>query len=376
MKTKVTEPKSRFVRALAARLICTAACLGAVILICSSASAENLFVTAYINTPNSPNVSADSESGDILTDASFGAVAKFTWDGKQSIFARGLTAPADLVFDNAGNLFLTDCSDCLTPHASLVIYKVTPNGVWTTFALETPYHTAYLATDNAGNLFVADYDHGVINRYKSSGSRSTFASGLYHPVGMVCDSAGNLYVADNSIGNLHQGSIYRYTPDGSRVALAVLSLSDRPSDLAFDTMGNLLMADLGGKIYKYELYSPLRRQGRIVFGSVPNSARSLARDSANNLFVVDAGDVNGSGNAIYKFTTQAVRTPFAPSVLGESFSCLAVQPMACCEGNYSISRATPTPRPRPTPTPRPGAATTTSPPRPTPAPRPEAVANH
>ena len=174
---------------------------------------------------------------------------------------------------------------------------------------------------------------------------------------MVCDSAGNLYVADNSIGNLHQGSIYRYKPDGSRVALAVLSLSDRPSDLALDTMGNLLMADLGGKVYKYYLYSPLRRQGRTIFGSVPNSARSLACDSANNLFVVDAGDVNGSGNAIYKFTTQAVRAPFAPSVLGESFSCLAVQPMACCEGNYAISTATPTPRPRPTPAPRPGAAT-------------------
>ena len=62
MKTKVTETKFRFVRALAARLISTAACLGAVILICSSASAENLFVTAYINTPNSPNVSADPEA--------------------------------------------------------------------------------------------------------------------------------------------------------------------------------------------------------------------------------------------------------------------------------------------------------------------------
>jgi len=327
MKTRVTETNSRFVRALVARSIAIAVCLGAVILICCRASAENLFVTAYINTPNNPNVSADPNGAEILNDASFGAIAEFTWDGKQSIFARGLTAPADLAFDNAGNLFLTDCSDCLTPHASLIIYKVTPSGVWTTFGMETPYHTAYLATDNTGNLFVADYDHGVINRYKPNGSRSTFASGLYHPVGMVCDSAGNLYVADNNAGNLHQGSIYRYKPDGSRVVLAVLSPSDRPSDLALDTMGNLLMADLGGNVYQYYLYSPLRRQGRTIFGSVPNSARSLACDSANNVFVVDAGDVNGSGNAIYKFITQTVRTRFAPNVLGESFLCLAVQPI-------------------------------------------------
>src|SRR5262245_49236444 len=140
MKANVTETKFRSVRALAARFIGMAACLGAVILICSSASAENLFVTAYINTPNSPNVSADSESGDILNDASFGAIAKFTWDGQQSIFARGLTAPVDLAFDNAGNLFFTDCTECLTPHSSLIIYKVTPNGVWTTFGIERPYH--------------------------------------------------------------------------------------------------------------------------------------------------------------------------------------------------------------------------------------------
>ena len=351
MKTRVTETKFRFVRALAARVISTAACLGAVILICSSASAENLFVTAYINTPNSPNLSADPDGPEILNDASFGAIAKFTWDGQQSLFARGLTAPADLAFDNAGNLFFTDCSECLTPHSSLIIYKVTPSGVWSTFALETPYHTAYLATDNTGNLFVADYDHGTIARYKPNGTRSTFASGLNHPVGMVCDRAGNLYVAENRIGNLHEGSIYKYKPDGSRVVLAVLSPADRPSDLALDTMGNLLMADLGGKVYKYELYTPLRRQGRIIFGSVPNSARSLACDSANNLFVVDAGDVNGSGNAIYKFTAQSVRTRFAPNVLGETFLCLAVQPMA---GTYSISSTTPSPRPRPTPAPRPG----------------------
>ena len=329
MKPKVAETKFRLVRWLTARLISTAACLGTILLMCFSASAENLFVTAYINTPN--NAVADSGSAEILDDAAFGAIAKFTWDGRQSIFARGLTAPTDLVFDNAGNLFVADCIDCLTPHASLVIYKVTPNGVWTTFGVETPYHTAYLATDNAGNLFVADYDHGVINRYKANGSRSTFASALYHPVGMVCDSTGNLFVVDNNMGNLHQGSLYLYKPDGSRTVISVLSPSDRPSDLAMDKTGNLFMADLGGNVYKYYLYTPLRRQGRSIFGSVPNSARSLACDSANNLFVIDAGDVNGNGNAVYKFTTQAVRASFAPGGLGESFACLAVQPVACCE---------------------------------------------
>ena len=112
---------------------------------------------------------------------------------------------------------------------------------------------------------------------------------------MTSDSAGNLFVADNSrIGNIYQGGIYKYKPDGSRVTVAVLHPGDRPADLALDSMGNLYMADSGGKIYRYDLSGVLRRYLRTTFGSVPNSAQSLAFDSAGNLFVVDAGGANGT----------------------------------------------------------------------------------
>jgi hypothetical protein len=134
---------------------------------------------------------------------------------------------------------------------------------------------------------------------------------------------------------MYQGSIYEYKPNGSRVTFAVLNPSDRPADLAFDSMGNLLMADLGGNIYKYDLVV-LRRHPRTTFGSVPNSAQSLACDSAGNLLVVDASDVSGAStvtsNAIYKFTQQGVRSTFAPAQpLGETFACLAFQPIPCCQ---------------------------------------------
>ena len=59
-------------------------------------------------------------------------------------------------------------------------------------------------------------------------------------------------------------------------------------------MGNLLMADLGGNIYKYD-HVVLRRHPRTTFGSVPTARKALAFDSAGNLLVVDAGDVSGSG---------------------------------------------------------------------------------
>ena len=315
MRTEVTQAKFRSAVGRAGQFFGMIA-LRAAILICSSASAQNLFVSGR-----------DSGGGEIF---------KFTWDGGQSIFASGLYKPWDLAFDNAGNLFVVDYmilgGDAV---GNAAIFKITPNGTLTIFASGVSYASS-LATDKVGNLFVANFDSGIIYQYKPTGSRGTFASGLYHPVGIALDSAGNLYVADNSIGNLHQGSIYKYKPDGSRVTIAVLNPGDRPSDLALDNMGNLYMADLGGNIYRFDLSGVLRRYPRTTFGSVPNSAQSLAFDNSDNLFVVDAGDVTTTGagipNTIYKFTQQGVRSAFASGQgLSESFACLAFQPIACCQ---------------------------------------------
>ena len=315
MKTKLTETKFKSALGRIGQLFSRVVWLGAAILICSGASAQNMFVSG--------------------TDTRGGEVFKFSWDGKRSIFALGLHYPGDLAVDSAGNLFVVDrvCSELF---CDTVIYKMTgstvpPNG-WGYFASGLSY-PSYLAVDKAGNLFVADYHNGIIYEYKLSGSRATFASGLNHPVGMAFDSAGNLFVADNSLGNIYQGSIYKYKPDGSRVTFALLDSGERPVDLAFDSMGNLYMADLGGKIYKYDLSGVLRRHGWTTFGTVPNSAQSLAFDSAGNLFVVDVGDMSGNGNAIYKFTTQGARSTFAKGVaLSETLSYVAFQPMpVCCQ---------------------------------------------
>jgi Strictosidine synthase-like, N-terminal len=317
MKAKLIETKFKSAFGRVGQLFSRLVWLGAAILICSGASAQNMFVSGR--------------------DAHGGEIFQFTWDGKPSIFASGLYKPCDLAVDSAGNLFVVDYEivggDLL---GNAAIYKITPNGMLTIFASGLSYASS-LAVDRAGNLFVADYDNGVIYEYKPTGSRATFASGLYHPVGVALDSAGNLFVADNSIGNIYQGSIYKYTSDGSRAPIAVLEPGDRPADLTFDNMGNLYMADLGGKIYRYDLSGVLRRQGRATFGSVPSSAQSLAFDSAGNLLVVDAGGVNGTGSvipsAIYKFTQQGARTMFASGqVMGGSFSHVAFQPMpVCCQ---------------------------------------------
>ena len=311
MKTKLSK----------AKLFSRLACLGATILICSSASAQNLFVSGNGGLKN-------------CLRSGCGVVYKFTWDGVQSIFAGGLVDPLDVAFDTAGNLFVVDY-DRAGLLGDAVIYKIAPNGARSVFASGLSY-PSYLAVDTAGNLFVADYNHGIIYKYKPTGSRAIFAAGLYHPVGMAFNSAGELYVADNNGGNIVQGHIYAYKPNGSRTIFASLDAADRPADLTFDSLGSVFVADLSGKIYKYDAPGVLRRHPRVTFGSVPGSAQSLAFDSAGNLLVVDGGGVIGTSTAppdsIYKFTTHGLRSSFAVvQAVGESFACLAFQPMACCQ---------------------------------------------
>ena len=69
MKNKLTETKIESAIERAGQLFSRITCLGAVILICSTASAQNLFVSGR-----------DVHGGEIF---------KFTWDGVQRIFASG-----------------------------------------------------------------------------------------------------------------------------------------------------------------------------------------------------------------------------------------------------------------------------------------------
>ena len=354
MKTKLIETKFKCAIGRTRQLFSRIACLGVVILICGSASAQNLFVSG--------------------SDARGGEIFKFTWDGVQSIFASGLTDPGDLAFDRAGNLFVVD-NDSSGKRGEAAVYKITPNGVRTTVASGLSY-PASLAVDQAGNLFATDYDRGIIYEYNPIGKRATFASGLHHPVGLAFNSAGTLFVADNSIGNIYQGRIYEYKSSGSRGIFAMLEPSDRPADLAFDSMGNLLMADLGGNIYKYNLNGVLRRHIRTTFGSVPNSAQSLACDSAGNLFVVDSGlsdkpeqgvvtNIAKFPSVIYEFAPNGNRRTFAKrepaNDLSLEYAYLALQPISTTPTATETAMPTVAPR-QPTPTPRPRPTPVSSPP--------------
>ena len=96
-----------------------------VVFICSSAQAQNLFVS-------------DNSSGNIY---------EFTPDGTQSTFASGLCYPAGLAFNSAGNLFVANAAAATSMNLRRAERKAPLPPGWIILGL---------AFNSAGDLFVAD----------------------------------------------------------------------------------------------------------------------------------------------------------------------------------------------------------------------------
>src|SRR6266566_4416381 len=141
-----------------------------------------------------------------------GTISKYTPDGTKSTFTYGLMPEGvyDVVFDRAGNLFVSD-------GRSKSILKFTPDGKKSTFASGvTPDELIF---DHSGNLFGLDRGDGAIFKFTPDGKKSTFATGDF--IRPIFDKAGNLYV-------LESGSILKFTPDGARSTFAVVSEHTSP----------------------------------------------------------------------------------------------------------------------------------------------------
>lgn len=114
------------------------------------------------------------------------------------------------VFDSARNLYMAAFN-------SSVIYKITPEGVLSTFA--TVNGPVGLAIDSADNIYVASCNNNQIIKYTLSGTATLLASGggMACANGIALDNDENIYVC-----NWANGSVIKSTPTGITSLFAVV----------------------------------------------------------------------------------------------------------------------------------------------------------
>jgi hypothetical protein len=302
-----------------------AVCAGAVMLIASSAPAQNRFVDDHRGRDFRRMPPFDSGLGQNLfvADSGSGNIYEFTPDGVRSTFASGLYNTATLAFNCTGDLFVADVSYD-------AIYEFTPDGVKSIFASGLPgvNEPWGLAFNRAGDLFEADVLSGNIYKFTPERAKSTFASGLAAPTALAFDRAGNLFLADVGSGN-----IYKFTPGGVKSIFA--SGLYTFSGMAFNGMGDLFVADeLSDNIYEF---TPDGTQ--FVFASGLAAPTALAFDRAGNLFVSERFLTPKDADEIVKITPVGVQSIFASGLSspdGLAFAPGSVQAQSVYIGNPAL----------------------------------------
>ncbi|WP_428331567.1 alkaline phosphatase PhoX [Mucilaginibacter sp.] len=210
----------------------------------------------------------------------YGDVSTFAGSGQNS-FLNGISTtasfsgPVFLTFDPQGNLYVAD-------PGNNAVRKITPNATVSTFAgtgasgkqngsanTATFNYSVGVAADALGNIFVADQNNNLIRKITPTGMVSTFAgndatgknngagtsASFNSPYGMAFDSKGNLYIADEGnniirkvtpvgIVSTFAGSGAQGKQDGTGTAASFYS----PVDVTIDSKDNLYVDDHGHSI--------------------------------------------------------------------------------------------------------------------------------
>lgn len=157
-----------------------------------------------------------------------------------------------LTIDKAGNIYVTDVD---------TVSKISPSGKISTLivAPKSQHHTLRgIAVDGVNNIYFADEYNHTIHKITPAGAMTIFAGATGQigdadgagsearfngPWGVATDSAGNVYVADT-----FNGSIRRITPAGAVSTLAgTAEALGQPVDIAVDQSGHIYVADIRTK---------------------------------------------------------------------------------------------------------------------------------
>jgi hypothetical protein len=209
-------------------------------------------------------------------------------------FAPGSTTPtatltglsgfaAAMAFDSSGNLYVAN-GDGVT--------KFAPGSTTPTTTLTGLSGPAALAFDSSGNLYVANYDGcrgTTVSKFAPGATTPTATlAGLSGPCALAFDSSGNLYVANDGAynnNNIYNGTtVSKFAPGATTPTATLSGLLNRPCALAFDSIGNLYVANLNAKTVSE--FAPGHTAPTATLTGLLGPC-ALAFDSSGNLYVAN-----------------------------------------------------------------------------------------
>jgi hypothetical protein len=252
-------------------------------------------------------------------------------------------SPSAIAVDHAGHVYVGD--------SLLAVRKITPDGTVTTLGRPSGAVPEYssirgLGADGMGNIYFADGSGNDVRRLSPNGSVTSLASFPARmdadgssfsvwPGGLAVDHVGNVYVSLSG-----EGTIRRVTPAGVMTTLAGTPWQNgsadgtgaearffNPAGLAFDSLGTLYVADSGNHTIRRitadgVVTTIAGKAGEPGYVDGTGSAtrfqtpRSLALDSAGNLFVLDSGLIRRITNGVVSTVSRVFGASIAVDAAG------------------------------------------------------------
>jgi uncharacterized protein (TIGR03437 family) len=244
--------------------------------------------------------------------------------------------PLGLAVDSAGNLYIADSHAGAAPNTLGLVRKVNGAGIISTVVgLGTTagqlIEPVAVALDASGDIYVADSELHVVAKFANGVLTLNYAGSGYNgfagdggpaanaelgdPAGLATDAAGNVYIADpvnnrirrvtpdGNISTIAGGSKFGYSGDGGSSLKAQLWA---PRGVAVDASGNVYIADTeNNAIRQLTPTSPV-----IAAGGIGNAASFQPQISPGALATIFG---TGLSNAIYNSAA-----PYPTSLGGSS----------------------------------------------------------
>lgn len=141
-----------------------------------------------------------------------------------------------------------------------------------------------VAADQAGNLYIADYN-GFLEKASVASARittlSSYLMGGGNGYGVALDGADNVYIADT-----YSNVVSKWSVADQAVGILISSGLNQPSGVAVDAAGNLYIADTGSQSIK-KWTAATARLSPLVTGL--NTPVAVAVDGSGNVYIADSG---------------------------------------------------------------------------------------